>query len=212
MTTNEVLGGRGWLRLGATVLTAVSLASLGACTGGATPTPTETPSPTVAASPSASSSSSPSPTPLSDAELLALMPPEAAYPDVRGAIATAQFFAEQYAIMFQTGDLRALTALSGEQCMFCAEALSSAADEVSAGDHESGGEVVGDKTQVRANLHTGDGFTYVDFPYVQNPTTLIHGDGSSESTGNGGTGRIYFRMGLDGALWRVGGVEVKSES
>jgi len=197
-------------RTAAAVGAALILASLAACTGGSTPIVTETPSPTVTGN--ASPSLSPSPTPLTDAELLALMPPEAAYADVRGAIATAEFFTAQYAVMFQTGDSRVIAALSDAKCQFCAEALASAADEVSAGAHESGGEVIGDVSQVRANLHTGDGFTYVDFPYAQNATTLIHGNGSSEPTGDGGTGRIYFRMGLEGAVWRVVGAEVQSES
>lgn len=214
MKTNVAFGSRPWFRFGATALAAVGLASLAACTGGSTPILTETPSltGTAAASPTANASLTPSPTPLTDAELLALMPPEAAYPDVRGAIATAEFFTEQYSAMFQTGDLRIVTAVSSEQCLFCAEALSTAATEVAAGEFESGGDITYDATQVRANVHTGDGFTYVDFPYVQGATTLNHADGSAETTGNGGSGRIYFRMGLEGSVWRVVGAEVESAS
>ncbi len=195
--------------LGATALVAVGLASLAGCTGG-NPIVTETPSPTAAASATLSPSPSPSPTPLTDAELLALMPPEAAYPDVRGAIATAEFFCAQYGPAFQSGDSRIIAALSDERCQFCAEALSTAAQEVAAGEFESGGEVVYDSTQVRANVHTGDGFTYVDFPFVQSPTTIHRADGSTDVTDPGGSGRIYFRMALDGEVWRVIGAEVQS--
>jgi Family of unknown function (DUF6318) len=209
MKTNVAIGNRPWVRSGAMALVAVGLVSLAACTGGSAPIVTETPSPTVTASPAPSPS--PSPTPLTDAELLALMPPEAAYPDVRGAIATAQFFTEQYSLMFQTGDLQVVRALSGEQCLFCAEAVSTATDEAAAGDFESGGDVTYDATQVRANLHTGDGFTYVDFPYVQGPTTVHHADGSIEVTDPGSSGRVYYRMGLVDNVWHVVGAEVRSE-
>ncbi len=106
-------------RIVSVVLSAVVVALIAGCTDGGIVT--ETPSPTRAA-PSATSSPAPSASlgPLTDEELLAMMPPDAAFGDVRGAIATAKFFLEQYAHRcYETGDLRAWDALSMPDCIFC---------------------------------------------------------------------------------------------
>ena len=101
-------------------LATVAVLSLAGCTGGPGPIVTETPSATALESPSPSPSASASLAPLTDAELLALMPPDAAIPDVRGAIATAVFFVQQFPGVVEHGDLRVWDALSGPDCAFCA--------------------------------------------------------------------------------------------
>ncbi len=94
-------------RLAVPVIALALAVTLTACTDGGIAT--TTPSPTLA-SPTATASPTPSASlgPLTDAELLALMPPEAAVDDVRGAIATAKFFLEQYPVVYETGDLSRL--------------------------------------------------------------------------------------------------------
>jgi hypothetical protein len=209
MKTNAAIGNHPWVRFGATALAALGLASLSACTGGSTPIVTETPSPTATSSATLSPSPSLSPTPLTDAELLALMPPEAAYPDVRGAIATAQFFLGQYDDVYATGDLAIWDALSMPSCTFCASVRGQVAAELAAGDFESGNALHLDPNNVVANFHSTDGFTYVTFQYVQDASVLHHPDGSTESAGSGGSGSTSLRMTLVGTVWRVDDVGIE---
>jgi hypothetical protein len=194
---------------GAAALVAVGLASLAACTGGSAPILTETPSLTALAS--ATPSPSPSPTPLTDAELLALMPPEAAYPDVRGAIATAQFFLEQYAPVLETGDLTVWDALSMPECIFCESVRDNVSRNSAVGDFETGNTLALDTTRVVANYYSVDGFTYVTLPYQQKAAVVHHADGSTSSEDPGGlqSGSISLRMTLEGPVWRVSDVGVE---
>lgn len=207
MKTNAPQGR--WLarRAGGAASAALALMLLAGCTGGSTPIVTETPTPTLSASPSPSSS--PSPSPLTDAELLALMPPDAAYPDVRGAIATAEFFLEQYDDVYATGNLEIWDALSMPSCTFCASIHDKVEAESVAGDFESGNALHLDTTTVVANFYSADGFTYVTFQYVQDASVLHHPDGSTESAGSGGSGSTSLRMTLVGTVWRVDDVGIE---
>ena len=209
MKTNAPKGLRSAHRVGGAAFAVAALFLLGGCTGGGDPIVTETPTPTLTGSPSPSAS--PSPTPLTDAELLALMPADAAFPDVRGAIATAKFFTEQFALVFQTGDARVLASLSSPECTFCAEVLADASREREVGDYETGGDLVPTMSDVRANESQTDGFTYVDFRYTQSSVTLHHADGSVDPPQAGHAGRIYFRLTTVGAIWKVLGAEVQVE-
>jgi hypothetical protein len=83
--------------------------------------------------------------------------------------------------------------------------------ETAVGDYESGGETTLDSETVEANYFSEDGFTYVTFAYSQQPGTLYHADGSSEPSGDGGTGRISLRMSLVGSTWRVSDVGVDED-
>jgi len=191
----------------ASLVVAVALA---ACTGGSTPILTGIPSATASPSPSASPDPSTSLAPLTDAELLALLPPDAAYPDVRGAIETAIFFVAQFPIVYETGDLQVWDALSMPECIFCQSVRGNVRAETAVGDHEIGGKMTVDRDSIVANYYDVDGFTYVTFNYNQEPSTLHHADGSSEPSGDGGAGKAYLRMSLVGDVWRVIGVEAVS--
>ena len=128
--------------------------ALGACTAEAEPIVTTTPS--ADPSPGVSSSPSPSPSPvvsevaapLTDEQLLELMPPGAAQEDLYGAMVTAQFFLEQYAPMFHTGDTRVWEALSGDDCGYCADALANAVRVRDEGWTARGGEIVVDERTI----------------------------------------------------------------
>ncbi|MFP5359565.1 MAG: DUF6318 family protein [Actinomycetes bacterium] len=140
-----------------TVLVACLLAigsagGLAGCTGDPAPIVTETP--TLPPSPTETSSPSPSPsaTALTDEELLALMPEEAARDDLFGAMATAQFFLEQYAPMFHTGDTRVWEALSAPECTYCADALENAERVRDEGWTATGGEIVVNEAQTQGAL------------------------------------------------------------
>ncbi len=208
MKTNASYRCRRGPRFGAAALAAAWLIALGGCTGGSTPIVTETPSPTVSAS--LSPSPSPSPTPLTDAELLALMPPDAAYPDVRGAIATAEFFLEQYAPVLETGDLTVWNALSMPDCIFCESVRENVRRNAAVGAFETGNTLYLDTTQTVANFFAKDGFTYVTFPYVQDAEVVHHADGSTESPGGQQKGSISLRMTRVESGWRVDDVGVEA--
>jgi hypothetical protein len=137
------------------------------------------------------------------------MPVEAAYPDVRGAIATAEFFLGQYDDIYATGDLAIWDALSMPPCVFCASVRGQVEAESTTGDFESGNALHVDTTNVVANFYPVDGFTYVTFQYVQDASVLHHPDGSTEPAGNGGSGSTSLRMTLVGTVWRVGGVGIE---
>lgn len=194
---------RAAVRAAAMTLVLAGALSAASCTGpGAIVT--ETPAPTL----TASAQPSPSPTPLTDAELLALMPPDAAYPDLRGAIATAEFFVELFAVAFNAHDTQVWLALSGDSCGFCAGVASDIRDSAEANRIELGGAITPDRNSVRANLNTADGFTYVDFAYVQEPSETRTASGELVESYEGSSGRTYLRMELIGQVWRVAGVEV----
>ena len=191
-------------------LAALGLASLAGCTGGSGPILTETPSPIATARPTPSASPSPSPTPLTDAELLALMPPEAAYPDVRGAIATAQFFLEEYQRLFFTGNDAVWAALSVEGCEFCSSSRRGAVALRDEGARQEGGEFTIDPSTIEANFYDETGFTYVILHATWTPTQNVYSDGRIEPDGDGGAAKISFEMELQGDAWRVRGVGVEA--
>ena len=137
------------------------------------------------------------------------MPPEAAFPDVRGAIATAGFFLEQYDDVYATGDLTIWDALSMQSCTFCAGVREQVMTESAAGDFESGNALHLNPDTVTANFYSSDGFTYVTFQYAQDASVLHHADGSIESAGSGGSGSTSLRMTLVEAIWRVDDVGIE---
>lgn len=136
---------RGGLRLFG--LVAVVGMALAGCTGDPEPIVTQTPTPTLPVeSPSPTVSAAPGPDgELTDEELLALMPPEAAQDDLDGAIATAEFFLEQYAAMMVSGDTAVWDALSDGECAFCLRHMDYAASILADGSKIEGSrlEVLG---------------------------------------------------------------------
>ncbi len=206
MKTNAPNRRRASVRFGAPALAVAGLIALGGCTDGSNPIVTETPSPTVSASPSASPS--PSATPLTDAELLAMMPPDAAYPDVRGAIATAEFFLEQYAPVLETGDLTVWDALSMPDCVFCESVREHVLANSLASDYETGGALMLNPDTIVANYYVEDGFTYVTFDYTEGPSIVHHADGSTDKLDDGETGRISLQMTMPASVWKVNDVGV----
>jgi hypothetical protein len=198
-------------RLALSVVTAAALVSLSACTDGGIAT--TTPSPTLA-SPTATASPTPSASlgPLTDAELLAMMPPEAAVDDVRGAIATAKFFLEQYPVVYETGDLRVWNALSEPGCVFCESVRSDVAATFADGDYVTGGEITIDENRIEANFFADDGYTYVTIPTDVSPSTIHHADGSTSPGAKGGPGSTSFRMSFNGSTWTVVGVGTERDS
>ncbi len=192
----------------ASLVVAVALA---ACTGGSTPILTGIPSATASPSPSASPDPSTSLAPLTDAELLALLPPDAAYPDVRGAIETAIFFVAQFPIVYETGDLQVWDALSMPECIFCQSVRGNVRAETAVGDHEIGGKMTVDRDSIVANYYDVDGYWYVTFHYSQNPSFTQHADGKTEPSGDGGTGSTSLRMAPIDGIWKVCDVGVEPD-
>ncbi|WP_062301140.1 DUF6318 family protein [Demequina subtropica] len=133
-----------FMRIGG-LAAAAGVLLLSGCFGEPGPIVSETPS--VAGTVAEATSPTPTPSPsaeleaLTDEELIALLPERALIPDVRGAMATAEFFLEQYAPMFHTGDTRIWEALSAEGCEYCASALENAERVRDEGWTARGGEI-----------------------------------------------------------------------
>jgi hypothetical protein len=194
----------------AAALAAASLAcvlTLSACSGGNDPTATVTPSPTVSASPSPSPSVSLAP--LTDEDLLALLPPEAAYEDIRGAIATAHFFLEEFNQVFLTGDLSIWDALSQPDCVFCNSVRDGVIELHDAGAYRDGGEFTFDDDATIANYYEETGYWYVTFSVSWTPTNDHYPDGSTTPDGDGGSAHISLEMEPVNGMWRVRDVGVE---
>ncbi len=187
---------------------AVGLAVVAAAAACTEPGPvvTETPTLAVSATPTAAAVPSPSPTPLTDAELLARLPPGAELPDVQGAIITAVFFLKQYPIVYETGDLRVWNALSGPDCVFCGSVRAGVEEIFADGAFLTGGAMNIDELRTVASANLDDGFTYVSLHVDIDPTTRNLASGELEPEGDGGPGVVHLRMDLQGGMWRVSDV------
>jgi hypothetical protein len=190
-----------------TVLVACLLAigsagGLAGCTGD--PAPIVTKTPTLPPSPTETSSTSPSPsaTALTDEELLALMPEEAARDDLFGAMATAQFFLEQYAPMFHTGDTRVWEALSAPECTYCADALENAERVRDEGWTVEGGEIVVDASSVRASADPGVDTTVILTAQVAYTAMASKGGEKTDERPERSL-KFGFVLVRDGARWLV---------
>ena len=184
--------------------------ALGACTAEAEPIVTTTPS--ADPSPGVSSSPSPSPSPvvsevaapLTDEQLLELMPPGAAQADLYGAMVTAQFFLEQYAPMFHTGDTRVWEALSGDDCGYCADALANAVRVRDEGWTARGGEIVVDEDVLsRDGAMTGEGEAAVKLSASLESAFLVDGDGVESQSSAARQHEFYVALEVAGGVWRI---------
>ncbi len=194
-----VSGGAG---VGAVVLASVVV--LAGCVGDPGPIVTRMPS-AVASAPGVGSET-PSPSPsvmaLSDDELLALMPEGAGREDLIGAMVTAQFFLEQYAEMFHTGDTRVWEALSADECGYCADALADAEQVRDEGWVAEGGEVFIDTNQTRGAIGESGTATVVFTANVAD-AYLTNLDGERTQTGAARSVIYGMELGLQDQVWRV---------
>ncbi len=189
-------------------LGAVLALALAGCTGAAEPIVTELPTASPSLSTSASASPAPSATALTDAEVLALMPDGAERTDLFGAMVTAQFFLEQYATMFHTGDTRIWEALSAEGCGYCADALANAERVRDEGWTARGGEITVDTGRTQAAM-TGDAEASVLMTADLSAGVLEGSSGAETSPTTARKFEYGVAMVNDGARWFV--VEVVGE-
>ncbi|WP_062460666.1 DUF6318 family protein [Demequina soli] len=210
-------GGRVARRAVAAAMAAGAVVLAAGCTG--EPGPIVTDVPTVSATPVASVSASPSPVasvsqvamePLTNEELFALMPEGANRSDLVGAMVTARFFLEQYAVMFQTGDTRAWNALSGDSCGYCADALVNQGRVQDQGFVAQGGEIKVREPTIRAHL-TGHGAVYQATADVA-AALLVDASGAESVAEVAGPAVFALELQRVGEAWRVTGVAVNEES
>lgn len=173
-----------------------------------------TPSPATAspeadplpATPSSSASvSSDADAPLTDEELLALLPEDAQYPDIRGAMAVAVWFMEYRDDIYKGADLRPWVQLSSDECGYCSYQLDDAMDYRVPGVVIEGGEVVVDLGSVTGHLGE-DGNAYVFLDVLFSDFSIDLADGSSE-VGEDDPQSATLKLALDGVSWRVAGVD-----
>lgn len=203
----------GWVSGGAGLGAAVVLVlALAGCTGRPAPIVTELPSasPSTPASTTPAPSPSPSVTPLTDDEVLALLPDGAERTDLWGAMVTAQFFLEQYAPMFHSGDTRLWEALSADGCEYCADALENAERVRDEGWTARGGEIVVDQNSARAELRDEASAVY-RVSAGTGKAVLIDASGNEQTSESAGAAVFTLVVARSGDLWRVSGVQVESQ-
>ncbi|MDN4491181.1 DUF6318 family protein [Demequina sp. SYSU T00068] len=179
--------------------------TLAGCVGDPAPIVTRTPSggPVVVESPDATPS--PTPTALSNDELFAMMPEGADRDDLYGAMVTAQFFLEQYSVMFQTGDTRVWEALSDPGCAPCSEVRAAALDVHQRGASVDGGEITVEPATLRGEIQ-GNGSALVLFEAAFAEGTVIEADGSERTSGEARTLKYAFELAFSGQVWSISDV------
>ncbi|BDZ61500.1 hypothetical protein Lsed01_01301 [Demequina sediminis] len=197
-----------------TVLVACLLAIGGAgglagCTGD--PAPIVTEAPTVAPSPTETSSPSPSPsaTALTDEELLALMPEEAARDDLFGAMATAQFYAELLGTIWSGEGADAWIGLATENCGYCASQTDNLRALWAEGATARGGTVHVDESLTRAAL-AEDGAVVVELTAAVDELLRVDRDGQSTVANPAVSTEIIITLVRPGGVWLVDGVHTES--
>lgn len=179
---------------------------LGACGGDPGPVVTETPSGTATGTSSPSPSPSVTPSALSSAELLELLPPGAEVGDVSGAVVTAEFFLEQYAPMFHSGDTRLWDALSGDECGYCSESSENAKAVLDAGWTAEGGEIE-PGSHLKDSHIADDGRAYVFIPAHLNAAVLVKDAGTPEVAEEASDQTFILQLEQIDGVWTVQGVQ-----
>ncbi|WP_062516865.1 DUF6318 family protein [Demequina gelatinilytica] len=205
-----------FMRIGGLVA-AAGVLLLSGCFGEPGPIVSETPS--VAGTVAAAVSPTPTPSAsavseaLTDEELTALLPERALIPDVRGAMATAEFFLEQYAPMFHTGDTRVWEALSAEGCEYCASALENAERVRDEGWTARGGQIAVVRNTQDGAL-TSPTTAYYSIEADREAAFLAPAEGPETRSAKASRTHFEFALELVDDRWLVAGVtsELVSES
>jgi hypothetical protein len=120
-------------------------------------------------------------------------------------MATAQFFLEQYAPMFHTGDTRVWEALSAPECTYCADALENAERVRDEGWTATGGEIVVNEAQTQGAL-TSELEASVLLDTQLEAAFVAGSDGVATPTGDPGDVTYGLRLELIGGHWKITGV------
>ncbi len=189
-----------------TVLAASAVALLlAACTNAAVEH-SESASPSASVSVSASATATPT---AGVDQLLEKLPEDARYPDLGGAIKTAEFFFTLYAPMFQSGDTTLWDALSLPGCVYCEDASKNAALVREGNWIATGGEISPDIGTEDSGL---DGETAVVAFEADFADAYLAASGSTPELQEPASRRtIYTKLELVEGVWRVSQVMV-SES
>ncbi|WNM26475.1 hypothetical protein RN607_09710 [Demequina capsici] len=171
---------------------------------------TEAPFPTTAAETTAASASpSPSATALTDDELLAMMPPDAARDDLAGAIATIPVFFDAYVDMLMTSNSQTWDSLSAAECEFCQGARADLAAYRDDGYLLTDGSIRAGTTAATGAID-GDGTAIVSMPLSQSAFTYTRNDGGSMNSA-AGEFSATLQLSWTGRHWRVEHVEIAEQ-
>lgn len=182
---------------------------------GSDPIVTETPVPNTSesaelqpsATPSVSVSVSPSAAALSDAELLEILPAGAEFPDVEGAVVTAQFFIQEFSRMLERNETEVWQSLSLSGCEFCADGVATAEKYDAKGWVIRGGEIADGPGLTEGNLQE-DGTATIKYPATEGAIVVTEPGKAERQATAGGFAEYYLLMELRGTVWRVAEVNV----
>ncbi|WNM26618.1 DUF6318 family protein [Demequina capsici] len=170
---------------------------------------TESPSSTAAAATAAAGAApSPSATALTDDELLAMMPADAARDDVAGAMATAEYFVSAYPEALMAADARVLRAMSLPTCSFCADVVADVDHLAETGERLSAGTLSPDLSQLQAVMDD-DGHAHVQIPVSQSRFEYVDSAGRSAGSSDPGVFVMSFLLTRTDTVWRINGVYVE---
>lgn len=143
---------------------------------------------------------------LSDAELLEILPENARYDSLPGAMATAEFFMQEYPRMMSSGDTTVWDSLSLPDCAFCADRQSQAVTTHLAGTTVRGGEITHGPRISEAHLLT-DGRVRVTYPVEIADIYISKPHEPEQLAVEQKAGVFYVLCERVGHVWKITGVQ-----
>ncbi|WP_084104790.1 DUF6318 family protein [Demequina sp. NBRC 110056] len=163
-----------------------------------TPSPTETPSPTPTPSPTA--------TTLTEDEVLAALPPEALVESFPGAVAFAEFFVGLFPELFQeSAQPELFAALSGPDCVFCANALENAATAQERGLTTTGGGIALDSASAQGGLRE-EPLWQVEAPFTEAAIDYLDAEGQVVDEDGERSGNLVAVLSYEDERWSMADV------
>lgn len=126
------------LSIARTVVGALAVLALSACTGSSPTPPPDTGVTTATSDPAPT----PSPTPTADLTVPPVQPEEMSTPSADGAAAAAAYFTQLYAYVYATGDLAGWRAMSEPDCQFCNNVINGVVAMIADGGSDTSAPIV----------------------------------------------------------------------
>jgi len=123
-----------------------------------------------------------------------------------GATAAAIYFATLYPWVYQSGDLSAWNAMSGDTCKFCASVAASVAESVRGGETNTGGDITIASSRV---AEPSNGYFTVELHVTTAPSATRNSSGEVTGENQGSDSVLTLALSTKGNRWMVDGVDAK---